>query len=73
MQTKKFSGWVVDKKTKQPGIVFRADEIRWIKEGEVEVGGGYHCGGLCAAGDVFTVHLENGRWKVVAVRMEWIS
>jgi hypothetical protein len=56
------------KKTKQLGIVFSADEIRWMKEGEVEVDGGYHCGGLCAAGDVFTVHFEDGRWKVVTAR-----
>ena len=73
MQTKKFPGWVVDKRTKQPGIIFSADEIRWIKEDQVEVDGGYHCGGLCAAGDVFAVRLEHGIWKVVEARMKWIS
>jgi hypothetical protein len=72
-QTKRFPGWVVDKKSKQPGIVFSADQIRWTKDSEVEVEGGYHCGGLCAAGDVFTVGFERGKWKVLSVRMKWIS
>jgi len=72
-QTKRFPGWVVDKKTKQPGIVFSANEIRWTKDDEVEVEGGYHCGGLCAAGDVFTIAFSDGKWKVLSVRMKWIS
>jgi hypothetical protein len=65
--------WVTDKDTHQPGIILSADEIRWTKENEVEVEGGYHCGGLCAARDVFTVRLGNGRWKVIQARMKWIS
>jgi hypothetical protein len=72
-QTKKSPGWVVDKKTKQPGIIFRTNEIRWTSETEAEVEGGYHCGGLCAAGDVFSVRYEAGKWKVVQARMKWIS
>jgi hypothetical protein len=72
-QTKRFPGWVVDKKTKQPGIVFSANEIRWINDNEVEVEGGYHCGGLCASGDVFTVGCDGGKWKMLSVRMKWIS
>jgi len=72
-QTKSFPGWVIDKKNKQPGIVFSANEIRWTNENEVEVEGGYHCGGLCAAGDVFTVGFDEGKWKVLRVRMKWIS
>jgi hypothetical protein len=72
-QTKRFPGWVVDKKTKAPGIVFSANEIRWRSDDEVEVEGGYHCGGLCAAGDVFAVGFADGKWKVLSVRMKWIS
>jgi hypothetical protein len=73
-QTKKpDGGWVIDKKTKQPGIIFSANVIRWLNDSEVEVDGGYHCGGLCASGEVFTVTLENGKWKVIADRMKWIS
>jgi hypothetical protein len=66
-------GWVIDKKTEQRGIIFSANEIRWLKNTQVEVDGGYHCGGLCGAGEVFTVTLENGKWKVIADRMKWIS
>lgn len=65
--------WVTDKDTNRNGIVFRADGIRWINESEVEVEGGYHCGSLCAAGDVFSLRLESGRWNVVQVRGKWIS
>jgi hypothetical protein len=73
-QTKKpDGGWVIDRKTKQPGIIFSANEIRWLKNNEVEVDGGYHCGGLCASGEVFTVILENGKWTVTADRTNWIS
>ncbi len=73
-QTKKpDGGWVIDKKTKQPGIIFSANAIRWLKDSEVEVDGGYHCGGLCASGEVFTVVLENRKWRVIADRMKWIS
>jgi len=60
-------------KTKQPGIIFSANAIRWLKDSEVEVDGGYHCGGLCASGEVFTVVLENRKWRVIADRMKWIS
>jgi hypothetical protein len=65
--------WVTDKDTHQPGIIFQADEVHWTKENEVEVAGGYHCGGLCAAGEVFTVRLENAKWNVLQSRMTWIS
>jgi hypothetical protein len=65
--------WVTDKDTHQPGIIFSAGEIRWTKESEVEAEGGYHCGRLCGAGDVFTVQLQNGRWRVIQKRMKWIS
>jgi hypothetical protein len=65
--------WVADKKTKQPGIIFSADEIHWITDDQVEVDGGYYCGGLCAAGDVFTVNFDHGTWKVTKAVMKWIS
>lgn len=65
--------WVTDKDTHQPGIIFSAGKIRWTKESEVEVEGGYHCGSLCGAGELFTVQLQNGRWRVIQKRMKWIS
>jgi hypothetical protein len=65
--------WVTDKDTHRPGIIFSADEIRWTKENEVEVDGGYHCGGLCAAGDVFTVRFKGEKWTVIQASLKWIS
>lgn len=61
---KRFLGWVVDKKTKQNGIVFSADSIRWLTPDQVEVDGGYHCGKLCGGGEVFSMQLQDGKWVV---------
>ena len=63
-QKKRFLGWVVDKKTKQNGIVFSADSIRWLTPDQVEVDGGYHCGKLCGGGEIFSMQLQDGKWVV---------
>ena len=70
------------KQTKKPGGIDKNQTARdyfqckcdsLLKDSEVEVDGGYHCGGLCASGEVFTVVLENRKWRVIADRMKWIS
>jgi hypothetical protein len=55
---------VIDKSTGQPGIIFRADEVRWLGENSVEVNGGYFCGGLCAAAITLKLEREEGKWIV---------
>lgn len=55
---------VLDRATGRRGIVFSANDIRWLSKDQVEVKGGYYCDSMCAAAKVFDVHLENGRWVV---------
>jgi hypothetical protein len=64
---------VVEKKTGEPGIVFRAGSLSWRGDRHARVKGGYHCDGLCGAGYKFDVRYERGRWVVKKQRMEWIS
>ncbi len=64
---------VLDKKTKQRGIIFSADRIRWRGKDTAEVDGGYHCDGLCGAGITFKVKRERGKWVVKSENMSWIS
>lgn len=63
-QKKRYLGSVVDKDTKQNGIIFSADSIRWLGPDQVEVDGGYHCGNLCGGGEVFSMQLQSGKWVV---------
>jgi hypothetical protein len=64
---------VKDKATGASGLVFRVENIRWLKDTEVEVGGGYFEGGLSASGNVFKVAKESNKWVVKEDRMLWIS
>jgi hypothetical protein len=65
--------FVVDRETGRPGIVFKSGEIKWISPSKAEVRGGYYCGSLCAAGQIFELNKDGDKWKVTAVRTEWIS
>jgi len=64
---------VVDRVTGQRGIIFAADKIRWLRDDAVRVEGGYYCDGLCAAGIVFEVGREGGKWVVKSKKLQWIS
>jgi len=64
---------VVDRVTRQRGIIFSADGIRWLGRSHVKVAGGYHCDGLCGADYTFDVRLEKGTWSVKKAHMNWIS
>ncbi len=55
---------VVDKSTRQRGIVFRANEIRWLDKDSVEVEGGYFCDGLCGLIATYKLHRTKGEWVV---------
>ena len=64
---------VVDRVSGQRGIIFAADEIRWLSDDSVQVKGGYYCDGLCAAGIVFEVSREGDKWVVKNKKLRWIS
>ena len=73
-ETHKTAGMpVVDKESQERGIIFSADDIRWLGKNHVKVEGGYHCDGLCGASYTFDMRLEKGKWIVRKARMNWIS
>jgi hypothetical protein len=64
---------ILDKKTGEQGLAFRATSIKWISDTEVEVGGGYYEAELSSSGNIYTVKKEHGKWKVSKDKMLWIS
>jgi hypothetical protein len=64
---------VTDKLTGKAGLIFRVTEIRWISADEVEVTGGYYEAGLSASGNTYRVAKQQGKWKVIEDKMNWIS
>ena len=65
-------GWVEDRETHLPAVLFSADEIHWTSASDVEVRGGLHCASSCGHWDSFIVHLDGGKWKVIRVDMREI-
>ena len=64
---------VRDKATGERGLVFRISSLKWKTDTEVELKGGYYEGGKSSSGNTYTVKKEDGKWKVTADRMQWIS
>jgi hypothetical protein len=64
---------VVDKRTNQPGLIFRVRTISWISATEVKVTGGYFQDGLSASGNTLTLKKKQGKWNVTNDKMNWIS
>jgi hypothetical protein len=62
-------GWVEDRETHLPAVMFSADEIHWTSSSDVEARGGWRCGISCGQLDSFIVHEEGGKWKVLRVDM----
>jgi len=58
--------FVEDRKTKQRGVVFDQEAIRWVNETKVDVEGGFYCGSLCMAGGVYRLERRDGRWVVLS-------
>ena len=57
-------GSVVDKKTGQQGIIYRAGKVRWINENEAEVDGSYRVANLFAGGCSYRVVRDEDKWMV---------
>jgi hypothetical protein len=64
---------VVDKKTGEPGLVFRTGAIKWISDTEVEVSGGYYEGNLSSSGNTYYLKRDADKWKVIKNVMQRIS
>jgi hypothetical protein len=63
----------VDRKTGEAGLVFHVGAIKWISDTDVDVEGGFYEGMRSAAGYTFTLKKEDGKWRVIKSRLEWIS
>ena len=68
-----FPGWLHEKESDRRAIEFKVGSITWRSDSFVEVGGGYYCGGLCAALYVFRLQLTNGKWAVKEAELKTIS
>lgn len=54
-------GWVEDRETHLPAVMFSADEIYLTSSSDVEARGGWRCGISCGQLDSFIVHEEGGK------------
>ena len=66
-------GHVIDKKTKQLGVIFDQGAIHWSGDSVVEVEGGYDCGSLCTAAGVYRVERKTNQWVVTEFKASVIS
>ena len=64
---------VVDKATRQPGIIFSAYKIHWLGEDSVEVEGGYYCASQCAGFWLYRLQRESGKWIIKSEAMTFQS
>jgi hypothetical protein len=63
---------VVDRSTGKQSVIFDMGEIRWPKQLEAEVDGGYLCGSLCMAGGTYHLAWDGGRWVVTKFSV-WVQ
>ena len=57
---------IVDKKTKKNSVIFDIGEIRWVKQSEAQVDGGYDCASQCMAAGTYHLAWDGTRWTVTA-------
>lgn len=64
---------VKDRKTGESGLIFFVGRIKWVKDVQVEVGGGYYENGLSASSNTYYVVKKNNKWVVIKDKMHEIS
>jgi hypothetical protein len=62
---------VVDRKTGEPGLIFRTGVIKWISETEAEISGGYSEHNRSASGNTYYLQKADGNWKVIKAVTNW--
>jgi hypothetical protein len=72
-QQKNVLGWVIDKKTKQIGVIFDSESIHWISQGKADVEGGYFYGGLCGASGTYHLEIKGSHWVVTGYDVSFVS
>jgi len=64
---------VVDKRTRERGLLFRITGVQWLHENEVEVTGGYFESGQSASRSVYNVKRVNDKWVVQKEKLKRVS
>lgn len=64
---------VIDKATKQTGLIFVIEAISCANATTCTVGGGYYEANESSSGDDYNLVRVNGRWTVVGDHERWIS
>lgn len=55
------------------GLNFRIDTLIWLDEVTVEAEGGYYEGNVSASGNTYRLERQDGTWKVITKKGQWIS
>lgn len=64
---------VFDKKTNEKGKILRIDKISWRWNSTVRVEGGMYSAGLGASGNTYILEKQEGEWKVIKAKTNWVS
>ncbi len=67
------SGWVIDKTTKEYGVIFFVHDVRLTGADTAEAKGGYQQDGRSASGNTYKLKFGWRGWRVVSARLDWIS
>jgi hypothetical protein len=68
-----FDEGVRHRETGEQGILFHVKAIKPVRDGVVEVEGGYYEGNLSSSGNFYRVERKAGVWVVTDDKMEWIA
>jgi hypothetical protein len=67
------SGWVIDKKTKEGGVIFFVHDIRLMGPDSASAKGGYQQDKLSASGNTYQLKFGWRGWRVTSATLDWIS
>jgi hypothetical protein len=60
---------VIDRESGLPGLIFWIEEIRWLSDYEVEVGGGYEEASESGSVNIYRLEKKGDRWEIVEAQM----
>lgn len=67
------SGWVIDLKTKEPGVIFFVHDVRITGPDSAIAQGGYKQDKRSASGNTYTLKFGWRGWRVTGASLDWIS
>lgn len=67
------SGWVIDAKTKEPGVIFFVHDVRLTGPDSAVARGGYQQDKLSASGNTYMLKFGWRGWRVTGATLDWIS